>query len=889
MTDSNTDIVPFPEKIIVSCVTKNKGPLTKIMRIDPKTGLLVKDGSECSMYTGHIKKIPVSSPTGFKKMLRTRTANQAIVHGVSQHDEALVVVKSKVGSYPKNGTPVIARSKDHITYSDGPGVILFDHDKARDLSTGADKALKAYSPEGLISCLATVHPDIANSAYVSTPSTSSCIYSAVGEMLRGEGSGSHVYQFVKCATDIPRYMEVFGKHLFLAGFGRIEISRSGALLIRTLIDLVVASPERLDFVAGAVCEDGLVQQLPEPVVKNGALLDTSTLPKLTDEEEARYLETVAALKLEAKPEQEKVVAEYVERESGKLAQEKGITIDAARPIVVSRQDHVLQDDDILFFSHKKDGVSVREILDNPDDYNGKSLADPLEPEYENFSKTKAKFYWNEGLPVINSFCHGSVKYTFARFPNQEADRDVSNSEKEMFDRFVFLASENKIIDTWGNDIKDSTMIERAFTISQAGSFKTITDQDGNEKAIPMTQYWLSADSKKIAYSLRYRPGQKLLFENGDGRTYYNTFRFPFSSREPMAVPEQEKRLGSWNKIMDTVFHEHRSYIEDFFSFSIQFPEKRAGIMPVCISDVGLGKSLVMAIVSRVIGSHNFSNAKILDVTGLGKSGTQWGDWIFNKKISCIEEIDPEGETGISYKILDALKDIITNETLSLNLKGGKNGTFRVYSNIIGFSNHHNCVKIPYGDRRLFIVDSTGQDLLSKQEYVELWDWIMDKQNSFAVFQYLLKRKISDEFIPGQAKMTKAKLALQVDGRSTLQQAFDLVVNDYPSDLITSGELQLAVADAMNLIDDSGTDHRAINWNSEKQFQAIMKTTTTLINGGKRLKVRRHGSSDSKACTVRALRNGQDWSGATPNEIRDAMFIEIPWKWIPESRELEVPF
>ena len=471
--------------------------------------------------------------------------------------------------------------------------------------------------------------------------------------------------------------------------------------------------------------------------------------------------------------------------------------------------------------------------------------------------------------------------------NKKTAQDTA--EQTMFDRFVFLASENKIIDTWGNDIKDSTMIERAFTISQAGSFKTITDQDGNEKAIPMTQYWLSADSKKIAYSLRYRPGQKLLFENGDGRTYYNTFRFPFSSREPMAVPEQEKRLGSWNKIMDTVFHEHRSYIEDFFSFSIQFPEKRAGIMPVCISDVGLGKSLVMAIVSRVIGSHNFSNAKILDVTGLGKSGTQWGDWIFNKKISCIEEIDPEGETGISYKILDALKDIITNETLSLNLKGGKNGTFRVYSNIIGFSNHHNCVKIPYGDRRLFIVDSTGQDLLSKQEYVELWDWIMDKQNSFAVFQYLLKRKISDEFIPGQAKMTKAKLALQVDGRSTLQQAFDLVVNDYPSDLITSGELQLAVADAMNLIDDSGTDHRAINWNSEKQFQAIMKTTTTLINGGKRLKVRRHGSSDSKACTVRALRNGQDWSGATPNEIRDAMFIEIPWKWIPESRELEVPF
>jgi hypothetical protein len=219
-------------------------------------------------------------------------------------------------------------------------------------------------------------------------------------------------------------METLGKYLILAGYGRIEISRSGAFLTRTPIDLVVGSPERLDFVAGAVCEDGLVQRLPEPIVKNGDLLDTSKLVDLTTEQENQYNEILEALKAQARPTQEKVVGEYIEKESVKLAQAKGITRDAARTIVASRQDHVLADDDILYFAHLKEGITIRGVLDNPHEYNGKSLADPLEPEYEGGSKTKAKFYWNDGRPVINSFCHGSVKYTFFRFQKSKPVTEV---------------------------------------------------------------------------------------------------------------------------------------------------------------------------------------------------------------------------------------------------------------------------------------------------------------------------------------------------------------------------------------------------------------------------------------------------------------------------------
>lgn len=432
--ESAPAVVLFPEKITISYVTKAKGPLTKNISLDSATGELVKDGSQCSMAEGVIAQIPFSSPSGFGRLLRTRQANQALVHGLCLHKKAKVVATKRIGKVPavQDGLPVVARSKEFITYPDGPGLLLLDHDKPRDGAVGSDAALSSYRPGGLIEVLATIHSPLATAAWVSSPSTSSCIYDAEGNTLRGEGSGSHIYLFPQIASDIPRYLACLGKRQFLAGLGRIEVARSGALLLRTLIDLTVGSPERLDFVAGAVCESGLVQRLPEPTVRNGEMLDTRSLPDLTPEEERQYEAIVEELKHEARPQQEVVVAEYVEREAAKLAGEK-CSIEAAREIVKARQNHILEDGDIIHFAGK-DPISVGEMLNRGEDFHGRSLADPLEPDYEGGSKTKAKFFWNDGNPIIHSYAHGSVKYRFARFEQHRPAQERGE------------ASESKIID-----------------------------------------------------------------------------------------------------------------------------------------------------------------------------------------------------------------------------------------------------------------------------------------------------------------------------------------------------------------------------------------------------------------------------------------------------------
>ncbi len=405
----------YNDKISFSVVTKNTGILTK--KLSLKDGKVIKDGSQCRLGLGSIKTYTCLIEK-FPRGLRKFKENMALVHGTSEHEEAVICSRKRFDAF-KNNTkdkPVITRTKDHLSYPDGPGLMMFDHDKARDNAIGEHKALKSYRPSVLRFIASNVHPDFKGAAYVSTPSTSSCIYDKDGNEFRGEGDGFHMYVFPKIASDIPRYLKMLGKRLILAGYGRIEISKSGSLNIRTLVDLAVGSPERLDFVAGAVCEDGLEQRLPAPYHQSGGLLDTITLLDLTDAEE-EYNKVIQELKDKAKPQQKIIRESYINNEADKLSKSKNIAIDTARAIIRSRQDHILEDTDLLYFAHNKGkSVTVKEVLDDGTSYDGMSLADVLEPEYDGSSMTKARFYWNDGKnPIIHSYAHGGIKYKFKRF------------------------------------------------------------------------------------------------------------------------------------------------------------------------------------------------------------------------------------------------------------------------------------------------------------------------------------------------------------------------------------------------------------------------------------------------------------------------------------------
>src|SRR5690606_19181711 len=98
------------------------------------------------------------------------------------------------------------------------------------------------------------------------PSSSSNILGPDGKQHSGV-KGLHVYWAVEDASLIPDYGKVLFDRLTLAGYSRVDVSKTGSLLERSVVNASVWQPERLDFVGGAVLNDGLTYSNREPVLR----------------------------------------------------------------------------------------------------------------------------------------------------------------------------------------------------------------------------------------------------------------------------------------------------------------------------------------------------------------------------------------------------------------------------------------------------------------------------------------------------------------------------------------------------------------------------------------------------------------------------------------------
>jgi hypothetical protein len=386
-------------------VTKSSGPLTKIIRY--KNSQLIKDVSECWLSEGTSQEV-TTSLKGFAESLRSCKPNQALIHGISGHKEVKIVSERNFkGQY---GT--ITRTKKFFKYPKKNALCLFDYD--------FKPGMKSLSHETWLKIMSGAVPGFEQAGYVLTPSTSACLYDKGGRQLAGGGYGFHHYCIVLDPADTQRFNDVLFKRLWLAGYGYIFVSRSGAQLERTIYDQFVMSPERLDFVAGAVCRDGLEQRLPDPVYRAGDVLDTRLLPSLTKQEESEFKHLVEQAKQNTQNKADTVWAEYLKTEAPRLAKRLNVSQDEARKILSTRVCGKLISTDILEFDNGG-FVGVEDILKKPEKYHLKTLRDPVEPEQ---GKYKAKLFANNDKTIIiNSCLHGGKAYRLQAVGNSPGQDD----------------------------------------------------------------------------------------------------------------------------------------------------------------------------------------------------------------------------------------------------------------------------------------------------------------------------------------------------------------------------------------------------------------------------------------------------------------------------------
>ncbi|WP_144682905.1 hypothetical protein [Desulfobotulus alkaliphilus] len=299
--------------------------------------------------------------------------------------------------FEKAGCPegTITRCAANFQWPEGGGLMMMDYDPPE--SQGA------LSQDTLRESLFGVVPGMSEAGLVQWYSASSYIALPDGAPYTG-AKGQRVWVLVEDANDIPRAGQVLFDRLWLAGHGRIEISKSGSLLERSLVDASVWQPERLDFVAGAYCRDGIRQNRPAPLVLEGGPLNTrQALPDLTSSE-LKQLESI----------------------KGALRQSLELDRRTQKKVWgVGKSETQAVDGDALLAHHvlildNGRGVTIREVLAEPEKFDGMQTKDPHEPDYQG-GKTCGKLFLSDGPATLHSFAHGGRSF---RLIGQAAEVEI---------------------------------------------------------------------------------------------------------------------------------------------------------------------------------------------------------------------------------------------------------------------------------------------------------------------------------------------------------------------------------------------------------------------------------------------------------------------------------
>lgn len=397
--------------------TPLSGKLTLITSTKPATlGKTFKLNSEGklekttagNMAAGTYEVKPFSNIEDLCSILSAVRTDQAITASIPRNLSLSGKIVTK-GALKRNPT-AIARTKEYFGLF-GPGVMILDYDPP-------DGGMP-FTQQQLWDILQTIVPEVCHAGVAWWSSSSSNLKNGNQEI---QGlKGQRLYILVKNAADIERADEVLAQRLWLAGHGRIEISKSGSMLKRHVFDDAMAEVARLDFCGGAICEPPLIQVRGQPVIlSGGGWLDTKVaLPDLETKELNRFKSLQESAKTKAEPlakAQQDIWKS--ERLNGltKVIADKGVNmrdaeIRAKLTLSTALKGMLLADFEIKL----EDGssVTVGTLLENRELYHGQLTYDPLEPEYQG-GKVVGKLYLNSPIPTLHSFAHGGTTYKLKR-------------------------------------------------------------------------------------------------------------------------------------------------------------------------------------------------------------------------------------------------------------------------------------------------------------------------------------------------------------------------------------------------------------------------------------------------------------------------------------------
>lgn len=234
------------------------------------------------------------------------------------------------------------------------------------------------------------------------------------------------------------------------------------------------------------------------------------------------------------------------------------------------------------------------------------------------------------------------------------------------------------------------------------------------------------------------------------------------------LPEHEVDYSKIQKIMDHLRvvwangdDEHFHYICSWFHSIFKRPYQKTRVALVFYGQKQQGgKSMV---IENFIIPFIFGNKLSCVENGLNFANERFNSRLMNKLFICSEEVNAIDARSNIHSTFDTMKKLLTNKTISIEIKGGAKFEIADFSNYILFTNNELCLKLEQSDARYYV----GQ---CSDVYVGRFDYFnelaasfnQDAANHFFSYLYHLQNPVDVRKIP----MTKLKREIQLHSLPT---------------------------------------------------------------------------------------------------------------------------
>jgi hypothetical protein len=293
-----------------------------------------------------------------------------------------------------------------------------------------------------------------------------------------------------------------------------------------------------------------------------------------------------------------------------------------------------------------------------------------------------------------------------------------------------------------------------------------------------SKYALDTVKVPTAHMTIYLPAEGEEFTDQNGLTWINTYRDTSPAMPATWTRSDLRNVHIIENHFSHLFSDEREVelLISVLAYMVQ-TRNRINWMAILQGAEEIGKTFIAVLMNVILGG--MPHVYKLDTEVLTKS--PFTDWTAGHRFVFIEEIKVHGH---QYDVMNKLKPLITDDTVSVHIKGMSPFNAPNITTYMGATNHKDAIPVAGGDTRYWLLQSRWQDpekvaqfkLENPSYYPDLYKAL--EESPGAVRKFFLEYKLHPDFNPvGRAPHSHVKDVLIEQAKPEMQYKIEDLIEE----------------------------------------------------------------------------------------------------------------